>query len=333
MLFALLTIADRCSPVVVFFCCALIGAGFNMCMIIDGIFPSALLLFRFCTGFFLAGIYPVGMKIASDHYQKGLGRSLGFLVGALVIGTALPHLLKSISAQLPWKYVVISISSLAVLGGFLMWLLVADGPYRKPSSSIKFTSFVSGFKNTNFRAAAMGYFGHMWELYSFWAFVPVMLTANKINCHNDINVSLLSFLIIAPGALACAVSGLLSQRFGAKKIATIALVLSCSCCLLSPLFLYSTSLPILIAFLVFWGLVVIADSPLFSTLIAQNVADTSRGTSLTIINCIGFSITIISIQLLKLLSQYIDAKYVYMVLAIGPIAGLYAMFKNNRQTF
>jgi MFS family permease len=170
----------------------------------------------------------------------------------------------------------------------------------------------------------------MWELYSFWAFVPVILAANKAYQHNNINVPLFSFAIIAPGALACVASGVLSQHFGTKNIATIALFLSCLCCLLSPFFLFSASIPLLLSFLFFWGLVVIADSPLFSTLVAQNAAETVRGTSLTIVNCIGFSITIISIQSLKLLSQYIDARYLYLILSIGPAAGLYALLKSRK---
>jgi MFS family permease len=329
--FAFLTIADRFSPVTVFFSCAFIGAMFNAGMILPWISPAVLLLFRFSTGFFLAGIYPIGMKIASDYYQKGLGRSLGFLVGALVLGTALPHLIKSNTTELPWKYVVLSVSLLAILGGLIMKLFVADGPYRKHGATLQFGKFLTAFRNRNFRAAAMGYFGHMWELYAFWAFVPVMLAANKAYQHNTINIPLFSFLVIAPGALSCAVGGLLSQRFGTKKIAAIALSLSCLCCLVSPFFLFSSSTLLLLLFLIFWGLVVIADSPLFSTLVAQNAAENARGTSLTFVNCIGFSITILSIQSLKLLSQYIDPRYLYLLLAIGPLAGLYALLKSQKQ--
>jgi MFS family permease len=328
-IFALLTIADRFSPSVVFFSCSVAAAIFNLGIIINGIPSAALLLFRFFTGFFLAGIYPVGMKIASDYFQKGLGRSLGFLVGALVLGTAFPHLLKSITAQLPWKYVIYSISTLSVLGGLLILFFVPDGPFRKKSQQLNFTAFKNGFSNKNFRSAAVGYFGHMWELYTFWAFVPVILLANKNYYHNNINVPLFSFLIIACGSVACVAGGLLSQRWGAKRIATIALFLSCCCCLLSPLFLLNSSPSLLISFLFFWGLVVIADSPLFSTLVAQNVAEESRGTSLTMVNCIGFSITIISIQAIKIFSTIIATQYLYLLLAIGPVAGLIALTRNK----
>lgn len=329
LLFAILTISDRFSPSVVFFVCSVLAALTNLAIMADGIQSAGLLLFRFLTGFFLAGIYPVGMKIAADYFQKGLGRSLGFLVGALVVGTSFPYLLKSITADFPWKYVLISTSALSATGGLAMLLLVPNGPYRKPGERMNFTSFLKVFKGKKFRSASLGYFGHMWELYAFWAFVPIMLTTyNSRYLQAGMNVSFLSFLIIASGGIACVFSGILSEYFGAKKIAAISLFLSCLCCIVSPLFLFNSSAYALIGFLFFWGLVVVADSPLFSTLVAQNAPEQSRGTSLTIVNCIGFSITIISIQLLNLLSDAISGRYIYMLLAIGPILGLVALLKE-----
>lgn len=326
--FALLTIADRFSPSSVFFSCSILAGLFNLGIVIAQL-SSWLLFFRFATGFFLAGIYPVGMKIASDYYQKGLGKSLGYLVGALVVGTALPHFIKSLSVDFSWKYVVFATSSLSALGGLTMLLFVPNGPFRKPPQQLKFDAFLSGFRDKNFRAAAFGYFGHMWELYTFWAFVPVMLLAYKNNFQPaHFNIPLLSFAIIASGGPACVVSGYLSQRLGVKRIATISLSMSFLCCCLSPLFLLVSSLPALIAFLFFWGLVVIADSPLFSTLVAQNAPEESRGTSLTIVNCIGFSITIISIQVINLLSQNISPQYLYTLLGAGPVLGLAALVKK-----
>jgi MFS family permease len=255
------------------------------------------------------------------------------LVGALVVGTAFPHLVKSLSVDFSWKYVVFSTSSLSVLGGLAMFLFIPNGPFRKPSQQLNLNAFLSGFKNINFRSAAFGYFGHMWELYTFWAFVPVMLSTYKIYFPSAyINVPLLSFVVIASGGLACVISGNFSQRFGVKRIATISLFLSCICCCVSPLFLFSSSVYVLLAFLFFWGLVVIADSPLFSTLVAQNAPEESRGTSLTIVNCIGFSITIASIQLINMLSTMINPKYLYTLLAAGPILGLIALIKNKQET-
>ncbi|MEP6712199.1 MAG: MFS transporter [Ferruginibacter sp.] len=331
LIFAVLTISDRFSPSRVFFVSAMVAALFNLAIAIPSIPFGGLLLFRFFTGFFLAGIYPIGMKIASDHYQQGLGKSLGFLVGALVLGTAFPHLLKSLSAGLPWRYVIYAVSLLSVLGGVAMVLLVPDGRYRKPGMQLTSTAFLAGFRNAKFRAAAFGYFGHMWELYAFWAFVPVMLAAYK-NYYPQakLDVSFLSFLIIGCGALACVFSGLLSQKYGAKKIAGIALSFSGLCCIVSPFFLLNPSPVVLLAFLFFWGLVVIADSPLFSTLVAQAAPEQSRGTSLTIVNCIGFSITILSIQLVNVLAAHVPSRYVYLVLAAGPLLGLMALLGKEK---
>ena len=330
LFFAIFTISDRFSPSMVFFVCSIVAAAFNLGIIIPGISSGAFLFFRFSTGFFLAGIYPVGMKIASDYYQQGLGKSLGLLVGALVLGTALPHLLKSAATDWPWKYVIISISLLSVAGRLIMLLFVPDGPFRRVAGKLNPGAILTAFRDRHFRRYAFGYFGHMWELYAFWAFVPVMLAANKNYRHNDLHISFWSFVIIASGGLACIIGGILSQKTGAARIAVISLLLSCCCCLLSPFFLLIESMPVLISFLLFWGLVVIADSPMFSTLVAQNAPQESRGTALTIVNCIGFAITIVSIQMIKFLSADIDARYVYLLLSAGPILGLIALLKNKK---
>jgi MFS family permease len=323
LVFALLTLADRFSPSFVFLLSALVGGMFNLAIIWEGNGFASLLLFRFLTGFFLAGIYPVGMKIAADYYQAGLGKSLGFLVGALVVGTAFPHLLKGFSIDLPWRSVFIITSLLSATGGALIMLFVPNGPHRKPSQKMDFTSFMKVFRVPKFRAAAFGYFGHMWELYTFWAFVPVMLLGYKsMHPSTQMNIPLLSFLIIGLGGAACVIGGYIAQQVGTKKTAFSALMLSCICCLFSPFFFFLDSSTLFIGFLIFWGLVVIADSPLFSTLVAQNALPEVRGTALTIVNCIGFSITILSIQLMMILDQFIAVQYLFIVLAIGPVLGL-----------
>jgi MFS family permease len=330
LVFAVLSIADRISPSKVFAICALIAGAVNMFAIVEGLPASFLLLSRFLTGFFLAGIYPVGMKIASDYFQQGLGRSLGFLVGALVLGTAFPHLLKTLTTEFPWEYVIYGTSILSTLGGVTLYYLVPDGPFRKSGQSIKVTAFMDGFRHRDFRSAAFGYFGHMWELYTFWAYVPTLLALYAgLHSIREFSIPFWSFLIIGSGSVACVVGGLLAQRYGAKRIATISLSLSGFCCLLSPVFILQAPTPLFLSFLFFWGLVVIADSPLFSTLVAQLAPTESRGTSLTIVNCIGFSITIISIQLLNAVSSMIPSGYLYWVLALGPAMGVAFLTLGN----
>jgi MFS family permease len=170
----------------------------------------------------------------------------------------------------------------------------------------------------------------MWELYAFWTFVPIML--KKYSEEHDLvqfNIPLLSFTIIGIGGLACILSGYIAQTKGTKKTAFVALLLSGICCLISPL-LFSTNFEYLfIGFLIFWGMAVIADSPLLSTLVAQNAASELKGTALTIVNCIGFSITIISIQLITKMLELTDSNSIYTILAIGPIFGLLMLRNKN----
>ncbi len=326
LLFAILTIADRFSPSKIFFVSAVLGSLFNLCVVWSGNSFVTILLIRFLTGFFLAGVYPIGMKIAADYFEKGLNKSLGFLVGALVIGTAFPHLLKDMLDSVSWKFVLIATSALALSGGLMIITMVPDGPFRKPGQKANLSAFFRVFQNREFRSVSFGYFGHMWELYAFWAFVPVLLkTYNLIHPTAVFNIPLWSFLIIGIGGLACVMGGFLAQKVGTKKTAFIALLLSCICCILLPWMINSLSEMAFLIFLLFWGTVVIADSPLFSTLVAQNAPPELKGTALTIVNCIGFSITIISIQLINVMIAATPSNGIYALLSIGPILGLYAM--------
>ncbi|MFC3561878.1 MFS transporter [Pedobacter jamesrossensis] len=333
LVFAIFSISDIFDPSKVFFICGIAAAVFNLGICLELTDVNMLLLFRFLTGFMLAGIYPVGMKIAADYFKDGLGKSLGFLVGALVLGTAFPHLLKNVTADFPWKYVIYATSTLSLIGACCIFLFVPNGPYRMAGQKFDLLASFSGFKNVNFRSAAFGYFGHMWELYTFWAFLPGMLLLyNNTHQNPSLNISLFAFLIIASGSLSCMIGGLLSQKFGAKRIATIALSISGLCCILSPIFLFSSSVYIFLIFLFIWGLAGTADSPLFSSLVAKNAPDALKGTSLTIVNCIGFAITIISIQVINILAKQIDSHYLYTMLAIGPVLGLFALSKGIKST-
>lgn len=323
LLFAILSISDRFSPSRVFLVSALMGALFNAGMVIEGQGLAGLLGLRFLTGFFLAGIYPVGMKIASDYYREGLGKSLGFLVGALVLGTAFPHLLRLWGGAYSWKVIILSTSLLAAAGGLTLGLAIPDGPFRKRASGINLTAFFGLFRIRGFRAAAFGYFGHMWELYAFWAFVPVICRDYmRLHPETRFGLSLWSFCIIGIGSLACICSGFASLRFGAGRTARLALWISGLCCLLLPGILQQASLPVFLGFMLLWGFFVIADSPMFSTLVARNAPQEYRGTGLTIVNSAGFAITVVSIQILNLWHTSGMGPSGYRLLALGPALGL-----------
>ncbi|UCS94703.1 MFS transporter [Echinicola marina] len=330
LIFALLSVADRFSPSRVFLFCAVLGGLFNLGLVWPGNTLVSLIVMRFLAGLCLAGIYPVGMKIAADYYEHGLGKSLGFLVGALVLGTAFPHFLQAFIGDLSWVYVIIFISALAVLGGFLIGQFVPDGPYRKAAAGLDLSAIFKVFRIREFSTAAIGYFGHMWELYAFWAFVPFILVSyGAFHPHVHLDISLWSFLIIGMGSLGCILAGYLYINQGAKKIASMALAISGLCCLVSPLIFLQPSPVLLIIFLLIWGLAVVADSPLFSTMVAQNAPADFKGTALTIVNSLGFALTIFSIQLLNYFRASVDVHYLFIVLAVGPAVGLSFLWKGK----
>jgi MFS family permease len=326
LLFAILTIADRYSPVLVFLVCSLAGSTANIALI-GSETAVTVLIARFMTGFFLAGIYPVGMKIASDWHREGLGKALGYLVGALVVGTAFPHLLKYLGGDFPWRNVITGTSILASSGGIILFLTVSDGPYRRSSAGLKLklNAFTSLFRNRNFRSAAFGYFGHMWELYTFWAFVPVILNEYLSKSPDgSLAVSLWSFAIIGIGGISCAVGGHLSSRKGSKWVSMVSLSGSGLCCLLIP-FGFSMPLFLFLGLLLAWGFFVVSDSPQFSALVARSSDSSLVATGLTIVNSIGFALTILSIQLFSYLWQIFASPFIFWLIAIGPLAGLYAI--------
>ncbi len=320
--FAIFTVADKFSPSKVFLFSALIASGINLLMLLGQHSIYTLVGVRFGTGFFLAGIYPVGMKIAADYFKEGLGLSLGYLVGALVLGTAFPHFIKAASLGYDWTWVIIATSTLAALGGIVIYLWVPDGPYRRSATAFNPSIFYRVFENKEFRSAAFGYFGHMWELYAFWAFVPFAL-AEFVK--SDASGSWLSFAIIGIGGVACVIGGYISVKHGAARVAMWALVISGVCCLISPWVFQFLPNGGITAFLLLWGMAVIADSPQFSTLVAHNADAENKGTALTIVNCLGFAITIVSIQLLSWAQEAFPSVYLFLILAPGPTFGLLAL--------
>jgi len=326
LIFAIFSIADRVTSAKVFFVSSLIAALSNVSIIWFAKNMADLYVIRFLTGFFLAGIYPVGMKIASDWYEKNLGKALGFLVGALVLGTAFPHLLRSSLYALPWRQVLVCTSAFAFTGGLLILLFVGEGPYRKPATRFQFSVILQIFRSADFRAAAFGYFGHMWELYTLWAFIPYIFSFYNSSSHQAMNVPLWSFIIIAAGGVGCIAGGYISQKAGSSRVAFFALLISGLCSLCSFAF-FHLPIVIFIPAVILWGITVAADSPQFSTLVAKTAIPEYKGTALTIVTCIGFAITIVSIQFITRLENWLKIDSLFVLLAPGPLIGLLFLFR------
>jgi MFS family permease len=338
LIFSFFSLADRFSPVKLFFLCSLLGALANSAVAWLAKDAVSLFSLRFITGFFLAGIYPVGMKIASDWYEKGLGKALGYLLGALVLGTAFPHLLKNRDFELSWKPVLYCTSLFAILGGVLMLLLVGDGPYRKKSGGFQWNAIALIFKSQKWRQAAFGYFGHMWELYTFWGFLPLLLELYGRKNGLSLNTPLLSFFVIASGSISCIAGGYLSERWGSAKVATWALFISGLCCFISPGFFY-LPISLFLILLFIWGIAVIPDSPQFSTLVAKYAPEQLRGTALTIYNSIGFSISTLSLIVIDYIfhsSGFFGNENTFPLLGLGAVTGLPFMIrliKSNKKEY
>ncbi len=316
-------VADRFPPRLVFFASCMLTALCNAVpVLVDGGF-AAMVASRLAVGFFLAGVYPVGMKIAGGWYRQGLGSALGFLVGALVAGTALPHLVRALGAAWSWQDVLAAVSVVAALGGLALLTWVPDGPHLRRGGRIHPGALWVIWRDRKVRASALGYFGHMWELYAMLVAVPAIV-ALHLGTGPTPTVSVASFVVIAAGAVACVLGGLAGLRTGGARVAVVFLATSGACCLLAPLMLHAPGW-LFWPWLIVWGAAVSADSPQFSALTALNSPPEVVGSVLTLVNCIGFVISAATIHASTLLLAAWPAGAVLPLLAIGPLLGVIAM--------
>lgn len=319
LVFALLTVADRFPARRVFLFCTLATAACTLAAAAGAGQFSTLLVWRALTGFFLAGIYPVGMKLASMWFPKGLGAALGWLVGALVLGSASPHALRALGASWPWPSVFMAVALASALAGLLVLLL--PEPAARPTPALRLAALKSLWQHRQVRASVLGYFGHMWELYALWVLLPLVLATRLLD---PVAVSWWSFAAVGAGALGCVWGGWVAQRLGSAAVARTQLGLSGCCGLLAP-WLLDAPLPIFLAWLLLWGVTVAGDSPQFSALTAANAPPEAVGSVLTLSTSIGFAISVVSIELFVRLAQTVPLAQLLPWLALGPVLGLLAM--------
>ncbi len=324
LVFALLAIADRFSPRRVFLLCSLAGAACTLAGAASAASAGSfhgLLLWRALTGFFLAGIYPVGMKIASMWFPQGLGAALGWLIGALVLGSASAHAVRAAGAAWPWTGVFVAVAAVAALGGWLLFLAVPERP-RAPGrgSGLQWRALASIWTDRKVRAPVLGYFGHMWELYTLWVLVPAILATRLAGAA----LSWAAFAVLAAGAIGCVGGGWWARRAGSARVAAWQLSASGACCLLAPWLLHASD-ALFAAWLLLWGVTVAGDSPQFSALTASNAPPQAVGSVLTLVNSIGFGISIVSIQLFVMLAEARPLDTLLPWLGLGPALGVWAL--------
>lgn len=328
LLFAFSGVADRFRPSRIFALCALLGA---LCNALFALYAEGMatgVTLRFLVGVCLAGIYPVGMKLIITWDPEKASQRLAQLVGMLILGTALPHATRFFGIDWPWQSVIVFSSFLALVAMIIIYWL-GDGPHLKMSvqSTIKPMSIRMIFGIPHYRSSALGYFGHMWEVYAFWALVPVLI-ASTHSIHNPIELSGFAFLVIAMGTVGCLIGGELSKTMTSSRVASYALGLSGLCCLLYP-WIKDVPLMLQLMFWAIWGMSAAADSPQLSAISAKACPPEIVGTALTIQNAIGFGITMVSIQLCTVLIPYLN-HYISWVLLPGPILGLILLNQVRR---
>jgi MFS family permease len=308
---------------------AVLGSFANLGLLIvdEGAVPLAMIL-RFVTGVALAGVYPSGLKIMAGWFERGRGMALGVLVGALTVGSASPHLVRGLGLE--WRGVVVAVSAAAVVAAVIVTRLVGDGPYSTPTSPFDLSQVARILRNRRFRLATIGYLGHMWELYALWTWAAVFLAASQTRAASSYgSVSTLTFFVIAAGGVGSWLAGLISDRHGREVAAGIALAVSGSVALASPLFFGAPGL-VVIPLMLLWGTAVVADSAQFSVIVTEVTRGEVRGTALTLQTALGFLLTLVTIRLTPGIADAIGWRWSLLWLGLGPVVGLWAMAALRR---
>ncbi|HKJ27423.1 MAG TPA: MFS transporter [Anaerolineales bacterium] len=327
LLSAIFNIADRVRSHRLFAATALLSA---ICTALIPLAESSFLLvltLRFFTGFFLVGVYPVGMKIMSTWTKEDRGFGIGLLVGALTLGTASPHLLNTLAGMENWKMVLLISAGLSALGSIIALLFLKEGPYASAKSKFNWRYAAKIFKQRELWLANLGYLGHMWELFAMWAWLSAFLIASfAVSGIESFWANLATFFILASGGVGSLIAGKLADQIGRTTLTIISLVISGLCCLVVG-FLFGANPVLLLVVCLIWGFAIIPDSAQYSAAISELCQREYIGTALTMQTSLGFLLTLVTIRLIPTIQNAVGWRWAFAFLAIGPAVGIYAMAK------
>lgn len=324
---ALFNVADVWPPRVVFVLGAVVASLANalIALLAEGL--ALALPLRFVTGFALAGVYPVGMKILATWMKEDRGLGLGLLVGALTVGSASPHLLRAFGGVDQWQPVLYTSSALALIGGVIGLWWGKLGPFRAAPAPFRWRYIGEALRDRGVRLANLGYLGHMWELYSMWTWIPLfLLESYRLTgvAQPESSAALMAFVTIGVGGLGSFIAGFVADRWGRSRTTMVSLLVSGGCAAIIG-FLFGAQPVLVSAVAVLWGFAIVADSAQYSAAVSELSLHEYMGTALTLQTSMGFLLTLVSIRLIPPLVQSIGWRWSFSILSLGPVAGIWAM--------
>jgi MFS family permease len=328
---ALFSVADRFDLRRLFAAAAIVAGVSNFAMLAFPPISPAVPFLRFVTGICMAGVYPVGMKLAATWANGDLGLLIGLLVGALTFGSAMPHLLVA-AGGLDWRTPVLGAAASAIFAAIVIQF-ASVGPLQMKAPELRFGNALDAWRNRSVRLANLGYLGHMWELYAMWSWIGTFIALSlrhRYGATPPISAPLATFAIVAVGAFGAMTAGWLADRVGRTLVTMVAMLVSGLCALGIGL-LFGGPAWILLPVAMIWGVAVIADSAQFSASVTELCERELIGTMLTVQTCLGFLLTTVSIQLLPMFADAVGWRFAFCLLAIGPFLGVIAMGRLRSQ--